>query len=213
MTSQVMSKPLGFRAITLTNFILHTKQKVMASNVMLSASQDLCGCFTSEISLHPETGQGRDILHFMQEFWQCLTSLKQNITTAGLTISIFLHDLQKQQSHKNTIRISGPTCKSGRSLPKCVVQEEKTSPADVRAVWGTVKGVVLEGDSEIPDLVAVSYYDQKPVHFLSTICESIKWIQCEKPVYCVEMDQVEKLKFLCLNINNDYNHEHMIWVE
>ena len=26
---------------------------------------------------------------------------------------------------------------------------------------------------EMPDLVAVSYYDQKPVHFLSTICESI----------------------------------------
>ena len=93
MTSQVMSKPLGFRAVSLTNFILHTKQKVMASNVMLSANQDLCGHFTSEISLHPETGQGRGILHFMQEFWQCLTSLKQNITTAGLTISIFLQAL------------------------------------------------------------------------------------------------------------------------
>ena len=87
------------------------------------------------------------------------------------------------------------------------MQEGKTSPADVHAVQGTIKGVVLEGDSDIPDLVAMSYYDQKPVHFLSTICESIKWIQCEKPVYCVEMDQVETLKFLCLNINNDYNHD------
>ena len=110
-------------------------------------------------------------------------------------------------THKNKIQISGPTRTSGRGLPKCVVQEEKTSPADVRAVQGTVKGAVLEGDSEIPDLVAVSYYDQKLVHFLSTICESIKWIQCEKPVYCVETDQVEKLKFLHLNINNDYNHD------
>ena len=110
-------------------------------------------------------------------------------------------------THKNKIQISGPTCKSGRGLPKCVVQEEKTSPAYVHAVRGTVKGAVLEGDSEIPDLVAMSYYDQKPVHFLSTICESVKWIQCEKPVYCVEMDQVEKLKFLHLNINNDYNHD------
>ena len=166
----------------------------MASNVMLSASQDLCGRFTSKISLHPETGQGRDILHFMQEFWQCLTSLKQNITTAGLAICIFLQDLPKAAiTHKNKIL----TRKSGRALPKCVVQEEKTSPADVCAVRGTVKGAVLEGDSEIPHLVAMSYYDQKPVHFLSTICESIKWIQCEKPVYCVEMDQVEKLKFLC----------------
>ena len=110
-------------------------------------------------------------------------------------------------THKNKIQISGPTCKSGRGLPKCVVQEEKPGPADVCAVQETVKGAVLEGDSGIPDLLAMSYYDQKPVHFLSTICESIKWIQCEKPVYCVEMDQVEKLKFLCLNINNDYNHD------
>ena len=110
-------------------------------------------------------------------------------------------------THKNKIQISGLTCKSGRGLPKYVVQEEKTSPADVHADQGTVKGAVLEGESEIPDLVAMSYYDQKPVHFLSTICESIKWIQCEKPVYCVEMDQVEKLKFLHLNINHDYNHD------
>ena len=75
-------------------------------------------------------------------------------------------------THKNKIRISGLTRKSGRGLPKCVVQEERTSPAEVRAGWGTVKGAVLEGDSEIPDLVARSYYNQKPVHFLSTICES-----------------------------------------
>ena len=110
-------------------------------------------------------------------------------------------------SHKKQVRISGPTRKSGRGLPKCVLQEEKTSPSDIRAVRGTVKAAVLEGDPKIPNLVAVSYYDQKPVHFLSTICESIKWIQCEKPVFCVETEQVEKMKFLRLNINDDYNHD------
>ena len=51
---------------------------------------------------------------------------------------------------------------------------------EIHQVHGTVKAAVLGGDSEMPDLIAVSYYDQKPVHFLSTICESIKWIQCEK---------------------------------
>ena len=66
---------------------------------------------------------------------------------------------------------------------------------------------VLVGDEEVPDLVAVSYYDQKPVHFLSTICESIKCIECHKEVYCVETEQVETMKFLCLNINNSYNHD------
>ena len=65
----------------------------------------------------------------------------------------------------------------------------------------------MEGDGEISGLVAVSYYDQKPVHFLSTICEMIKWVQCTKNVYCVETEQVEEVKFLHLNINDDYNHD------
>ena len=71
-----------------------------------------------------------------------------------------------------------------------------------------MKAGVLEGDLDVPNLVAVSYYDQKPVHFLSTICESIHWIQCQKQVYCSETQQLEMLKFLRLNVNNDYNH-HM----
>ena len=50
-------------------------------------------------------------------------------------------------------------------------------------------------------------YDQKPVHFLSTICESIQWVQCQKQVYCSETQQLEMLKFLRLNLNNDYNHD------
>ena len=108
--------------------------------------------------------------------------------------------------HTNKVRISGPTRKSGRGLPKCVVQEEVKNVNDIRLVRGTVKAAVLQGDPEVPDLLAVSYYDQKPVHFLSTICQKIKWVECEKKVFCVELDQVESLKFLRLSINNDYNY-------
>jgi hypothetical protein len=109
--------------------------------------------------------------------------------------------------HQKIIRIAGPTRKSGRGLPKFVLQEEVKNPKEIRQVRGTVKAAVLEGDPSVPDLVAVSYYDQKPVHFLSTICETIKWIQLEKKVYCVETGEVEVMKFLRLNINNDYNHD------
>ena len=70
-----------------------------------------------------------------------------------------------------------------------------------------MKAAVLEGDAEVPGLVAILYYDQKPGHFLSTICECIQWVQCEKKVYSVETEQVEVMKFLRLNINNDYNHD------
>ena len=110
-------------------------------------------------------------------------------------------------AHRNKIRCLGPMRKSGRGLPKCVLKEEKTSPAEICAVHGMVKAAVLVGDEEVPDLVAVSYYDQKPVHFLSTICESIKWIECHKEVYCVEIEHVEMMKFLHLYINNSYNHD------
>ena len=98
--------------------------------------------------------------------------------------------------HEQKIQISGPTQKSGRGLPSCVLQEEKKTPNEIHAVRGTVKAAVLEGDSDVPNLVAVSYYDQKPVHFLSTICESIQWIQCQKQVYCSETQQLETLTFL-----------------
>ena len=110
-------------------------------------------------------------------------------------------------AHRNKIRIPGPTKKSGRGLPKCILQDEKTSPAEIRGVRGMVKVAVLVGDEEVSDHVAVSYYDQKPVHFLSTICESIKWIECHKEVYCVETEHVEMMKFLHSNINNSYNHD------
>ena len=70
-----------------------------------------------------------------------------------------------------------------------------------------MKAAVLDRDPNVPNLVAVSYYDQKPVHFLSTICESIHWIQCQKQVYCSETQQLETLKFLQLYVNNDSNHD------
>ena len=110
-------------------------------------------------------------------------------------------------AHRSKIRILGPMRKSRRGLPKCILQQEKTCPAEIHAVCGMVKAVVLVGDEEVSDLVDVSYYHQKPVHFLSMICKSIKWIECHKEVYCVEPEQVEMMKFLCLNIKNSSNHD------
>ena len=98
--------------------------------------------------------------------------------------------------HTNKVQISGPTQKSGQGLPKCVIQEEMKNANNIRSVQGTVKAAALQGDPEVPNLLDVSYYDQKPLHFLSTICKKIKWVQCEKKVFCVESDQVKTLKFL-----------------
>ncbi len=69
-----------------------------------------------------------------------------------------------------------------------------------------MKAAVLEGDPECPNLVASSVYDTKPVHFLSMICDSIKWIVKEKSVFNVETGKMETLRFLRLNYINDYNY-------
>jgi hypothetical protein len=68
-----------------------------------------------------------------------------------------------------------------------------------------VKAAVLLGDNSCPNLLAVSLYDSKPVYFFSMVHEEIKWVECEKKVFCRETLQNESNKFLRLNINNDYN--------
>lgn len=95
--------------------------------------------------------------------------------------------------HNKKVRIAGPTRKKGRGLPQCVIQEEVKNASQVKYVRGEVKAAVLKGDDKLPDLVAVSYYDSKPVHFLSTICESIAWKKIKREVYCVDTG-----KLLCI---------------
>jgi len=73
--------------------------------------------------------------------------------------------------------------KAERGAPKCVLQVEQQSADDQRAVRGTVKAAVLIGDPDCPNLVASSVYDSKPVHYLSMVSPSIKWIVKEKRMY------------------------------
>jgi len=73
-------------------------------------------------------------------------------------------------------------------------------------VRGTVKVAVLKGDPGCASLIAATVYDTKPVHFLSMSAESIQWVENERHVYNVEKQQMEWIKFLRLNVNDDYNN-------
>ena len=107
---------------------------------------------------------------------------------------------------QNKVLINGVTRVGGRGLPSSVLQQPITNKKEQMAARGTVKAAVLKGDAECPNLVATSVYDTKPVHFLSTVCESIKWIVKERPVFNVDSGRVEKIWFLRLNVNDFYNH-------
>jgi hypothetical protein len=63
------------------------------------------------------------------------------------------------------------------------------------SVRGTVKAAVLLGDPHCPALLATSVYDTKPVHFLSTVCENIKWMVKERQVFNVDTRRLETIGF------------------
>jgi hypothetical protein len=50
-------------------------------------------------------------------------------------------------------------------------------------------------DAQCRNLVAAYVYVTKPVQFLSTVCESIKWIEKERLVFNVETEKTEMIKF------------------
>jgi hypothetical protein len=82
--------------------------------------------------------------------------------------------------------------------------DKVTSAAKLAAVKGTTKAAVLRGDS--CNLVALCIYDQVPVRVLSTTIESLVWMEKERNVWCHEKQQFEPMKFLRLNVIDQYNH-------
>jgi hypothetical protein len=97
--------------------------------------------------------------------------------------------------------------KSGCGVPLRVLQEEVKNPNEAFKVRGTVKAAVLMGDKDCEGLVAVSAYDSKPGHFISTICDSIQWVNTQRPVWNEAKQAFNTLGFLRLNVDNDYNND------
>jgi hypothetical protein len=110
-------------------------------------------------------------------------------------------------NHPMQVLIAGVTRKSGRGLPACVLQEEQKNKRLQLAARGTVKAAVLKGDKDCVDLVACSFYDTKPVHIISMVCEDIKWIEKYRMVYDPDQAKMVGMNFLRLNLNDDYNND------
>jgi hypothetical protein len=110
-------------------------------------------------------------------------------------------------SHGNKVLVAGVTRAKGHGIPKCVLQEAVEKQKDLTTTRGTIKAAVLEGDPGCPELVSVSVYDNKPVHFISMICDSIKWVEKTRKVWNNNTRKMEEIKYLRVNINDDYNNK------
>jgi len=85
--------------------------------------------------------------------------------------------LSEAYKGKNKVMLLGITRKSCHGVPKSILQEEIKNVKWQMRVRGTTMAAVLEGNSECPNLVALSVYDMKPVHFLCMACTGLKWIE------------------------------------
>ena len=72
--------------------------------------------------------------------------------------------------------------KSGRGVPPCVFQEDKTGKK-AEAERGTTRVAVLRGDSRSQDLIVASCYDQKPFYMISHSMEEVTWVESMKKMW------------------------------
>ncbi len=103
--------------------------------------------------------------------------------------------------------VEGVTRTNQRGLPKEVIQHDIKNRKDLSNVKGTVKAAVLEKCPPLnaSPLVAVSVYDQKGVHFLSTCVQQIKWIEKTRMVWDRSSCTMKEGRFLRLSVNDLYN--------
>ena len=108
---------------------------------------------------------------------------------------------------RNKVKIHGVTRNHNKGVPKIIEQQEMQNEQQALAVKGTVKVAVLKNDPVIKDLVAISYYDSKPVYFLSTIIKNVTWTMKEKKVYNPATAKMYPMKFIRPNFADDYNQD------
>jgi hypothetical protein len=94
---------------------------------------------------------------------------------------------------------------NGRGVPPSIIQKEEKNKDRTKKLRGTTLTTKLHDSDACPDLFAVSVYDTKPVHILSTAAECVEWIVKEKEVWSNRIKKKAMMKYLRLIIIEDYN--------
>ena len=105
----------------------------------------------------------------------------------------------------NAVKIHGVTLPSLKGVPSCVHQDKYTNEQRAEEAKGTIKVAKLVGEAKCKNLLAISYYDSKPIYFLSTVLNEVKWDENQKQVYSKALNKMVNAKFLRPNFVNIYN--------
>ena len=74
-------------------------------------------------------------------------------------------------------------CRPSRGIPKCILQDTVTKKKDVLSSKVTYRCAILVRDPNCKDLVAMFFYDSKPMYFISNACKSVQWINKARNIW------------------------------
>jgi hypothetical protein len=100
----------------------------------------------------------------------------------------------------------GVTRAHGRGIPDHIKQAVEMNAKKAEALKGTTTAARLINSTDSPDLLAICVYDNKPVHLLSMVAESVEWIAKKRNVYHRESRKMRMMSYLRLNVIDDYNN-------
>jgi hypothetical protein len=95
---------------------------------------------------------------------------------------------------------------NGHGVPPLIIQKEEKNKDRAEKLCGTTMAAKLHILDACPDLFAISVYDTKPVHILSTAANCVKWIVKKKKVWSNGLQKKALMKYLWLNVIDDYNN-------
>jgi hypothetical protein len=72
---------------------------------------------------------------------------------------------------------------TGRGIPDGIKQPIKLNAKKAKALMGMTTAVRLINCSDCPDFLVVCVYNNKPVHLLSMVVESVEWQDKKSKVY------------------------------
>jgi hypothetical protein len=85
---------------------------------------------------------------------------------------------------------------NGRGVPPLIIQKEEKNKDRAKKLRGMTLAAKLHDSDACPNLFAVSVYDTKPVHILSTAAECVEWIVKQKKVWSDRIKKKAMMKYL-----------------
>ena len=93
-----------------------------------------------------------------------------------------------------------------RGFPSDILQKEEKNKDRAEKLRGTTMAARLINSDACPDLLAISLYDTKPVHLLSTTASEVRWMVKHRKVWSTAVQKMAMMKYLRLNVIEEYNN-------